>query len=95
MRLDSSQLKVNCLSFHQQIDDEDCDDPVDEYITFQAVIAAIMATDPQYYALLTSALSAEQSKALNELLVVAEQKKAQYASKKIERQGGTHKESTV
>lgn len=49
---------------------------------------AVSAQDPQYYALLTSALNAEQTKALNELLVMAEQKKAQYASKKIERQGG-------
>lgn len=77
-------------SYTTPIDDEECDDPIDEYITFQQVIAAISAQDPQYYALLTSALSPEQSKALNELLVVAEQKKAQYASKKIERQGGKY-----
>lgn len=48
--------------------------------------------DPQYYALLLSRLNAEQTKGLQSVLVIAEQKRAQYASQAIERQGGKHLE---
>lgn len=44
--------------------------------------------DPAYYTLLTSGLTAEQQKSLHELMVLADQKKAQIQSRLIEKQGG-------
>lgn len=44
--------------------------------------------EPQYYALLISKLNPDQLKGLNDVVVIADQKKAQYASKQIEKQGG-------
>lgn len=44
--------------------------------------------DRQYFELLMSKLSAEQTKALEGVKVIAEQKRAHYASQAIERQGG-------
>lgn len=99
------------------IDDEDCDNPIDEYIAFQQVITrestqfnqfifigcahiimpfafcfffrtVLQAQDPEYYNLITSKLSADQQKGLNDVIVTAEQKKAQYNSKQIQKQGG-------
>lgn len=49
----------------------------------------LSAQDPQYYALLVSKLNQEQSTGLNEIMVLADQKKQHYASKLIEKQGGT------
>lgn len=46
--------------------------------------------DPQYYALLMSRLNAEQTKGLQSVLDIAKQKRAQYESQAIERQGGKH-----
>lgn len=48
----------------------------------------LQAQDPQYYDLITSKLSPEQQKGLNDVIVTAEQKKAQYNSKQIQKQGG-------
>lgn len=47
--------------------------------------------DPQYYGLLVEKLNAEQSKGLNDVMVLADKKRAQYASSAIERQGGKRK----
>lgn len=44
--------------------------------------------DPAYYTLITSGLTADQQKSLHELMVLADQKKAQIQSRLIEKQGG-------
>lgn len=48
----------------------------------------LQGQDPQFYALITSTLNPEQLKGLNDVMVTAEQKKAQYNSKQIQKQGG-------
>lgn len=48
----------------------------------------IQAQDPEYYNLITSKLSADQQKGLQDVIVTAEQKKAHYNSKQIQKQGG-------
>lgn len=44
--------------------------------------------DPAWYALLTSGLTTEQTKALQEIVVTADQRKAAKESKIIEKRGG-------
>lgn len=51
-------------------------------------LTVLQAQDPEYYNLITSKLSADQQKGLNDVIVTAEQKKAQYNSKQIQKQGG-------
>lgn len=51
--------------------------------------------DPQFYALLLSRLNPEQTKGLQGVMVIAEQKRAQYASQAIERQGGKQSIFTI
>lgn len=48
----------------------------------------LQAQDPEYYASLMRKLSPEQHKDLQEILVTADQKRAQYNSKLIQKQGG-------
>lgn len=57
-------------------------------ISFSLNQLDLQAQDPQYYALITSKLDADQQKGLNDVIVTAEQKKAQYSSKLIQKQGG-------
>lgn len=96
-------------SYTTPIDDEEADNPIDEFITFQQVLASkntffqifqifkyfnyfllidLTTQDPAYYALITSGLTTEQQKSLHELMVLADQKKAQIQSRLIEKQGG-------
>lgn len=100
-------------SYTTPIDDEDADQPIDEYVAFQQVMASeyfdfvlnlrrheidvfaplllcadLSTQDPAYYALLTSKLDGNQQKALQEIMVLADQKKAQIHSRQIEKQGG-------
>lgn len=56
--------------------------------SFNCFSLVLQAQDPEYYNLITSKLSAEQQKGLNDVIVTAEQKKAQYNSKQIQKQGG-------
>jgi len=50
--------------------------------------SALSAQDQAWYALLTSNLTPEQAKALQEVVVTADQRKAAKESKLIEKQGG-------
>merc|ERR550519_2388336 len=63
-------------------DEEDC--PVDEYSIFKDVLGAIQASNPQWYAQLTSHLSENQGKALTEVITLANQRVAAKESKVIE-----------
>nr|XP_016934597.1 importin-7 [Drosophila suzukii] len=75
-------------SFTTPIDDEENESAIDEYWTFKEVITALSAQDQAWYALLTSNLTPEQAKALQEVVVTADQRKAAKESKLIEKQGG-------
>lgn len=82
--LNETQLE----SFTTPIDDEEADSAVDEYVTFKDVISVISTQDQAWYALLTSGLTPAQTKALQEIIVTADQRKAAKESKMIEKQGG-------
>ena len=63
---------------------------MDEYSIFKDVLGAIQASNPQWYAQLTSHLSENQGKALTEVITLANQRVAAKESKVIEQQGGEH-----
>lgn len=48
----------------------------------------LQATEPNWYAQLTAVLTAEQQKSLQEVIVLADQRKAAQESKRIEQSGG-------
>ncbi|KAM0731269.1 Importin-7 [Formica fusca] len=60
----------------------------DEYIVFKEVIQNIERTDMTWYRALTNLLSPEQEKALQEIILLADQRKAALESKRIEQSGG-------
>lgn len=60
----------------------------DEYLVFREVLQNIKRTDAPWYTALTAHLTAGQQKALQEILVFAEQRKAAIESKRIEQSGG-------
>ncbi|XP_061718517.1 importin-7 isoform X2 [Cydia pomonella] len=68
------------------LDDRDC--PVDEYVKFKAALSGISTTEPALYHALTQVLNEEQQKQLSAVLVLADQRKAQQDSKRIEQSGG-------
>ncbi|XP_039964309.1 importin-7 isoform X1 [Bactrocera tryoni] len=74
--------------FTTPIDDEEEDSAIDEYVTFKEVFSALSSQDPAWYALLTTGLTTEQTKALQEIVVTADQRKAAKESKIIEKRGG-------
>ena len=51
-------------------------------------ITALKERDPRFYGMLTSNLNAEQQKQLQEIIVLADQRKSAAESKKIEQAGG-------
>lgn len=75
-------------TFTTPIDNENVENAIDEYITFKEVITALSTQDQAWYAVLTSGLTPEQTKALQEVAVIADQRKAAKESKLIEKQGG-------
>lgn len=68
------------------LDADDCD--VDEYVAFKEVMARLESTETEWYRTLTANLTEEQQKALMEICVLADQRRAARESKKIEQQGG-------
>uniref|UniRef100_A0A0C9RDD3 Ipo7_0 protein n=1 Tax=Fopius arisanus TaxID=64838 RepID=A0A0C9RDD3_9HYME len=60
----------------------------DEYVVFNEVMQDIERTDRQWYTALTSHLTSDQRKALHEVIVLADQRKAALESKRIEQSGG-------
>ncbi|GFG30315.1 hypothetical protein Cfor_02128 [Coptotermes formosanus] len=73
-------------SYTTPLDEESCD--VDEYVVFKEVLQHIQANDPEWYQVLTAHLTTEQQKALQEVMVLADQRKAAAESKRIEQSGG-------
>nr|CAD7199735.1 unnamed protein product [Timema douglasi] len=68
------------------LDEENC--LVDEYVIFKEILQNIQANDPVWYQTLTGHLTTEQQKALQEVIVLADQRKAAAESKRIEQSGG-------
>ncbi|KAK7864998.1 hypothetical protein R5R35_000025 [Gryllus longicercus] len=73
-------------SYSTPLDEENC--TVDEYIVFKEVLQNIQAGDPGWYQVLTGNLTTEQQKALQEVMLLADQRKAAAESKRIEQSGG-------
>ncbi|XP_034839761.1 importin-7-like isoform X1 [Maniola hyperantus] len=68
------------------LDENDC--TVDEYIKFKNTLSTLSTSEPALYHALTSVLSEQQQKQLNAIFVLADQRKAQQDSKRIEQSGG-------
>ncbi|XP_021185790.2 importin-7 isoform X1 [Helicoverpa armigera] len=64
------------------------DFPVDEYVKFKSTLHALSTSEPALYHALTSGLNEAQQKQLNAVFVLADQRKAQQDSKRIEQSGG-------
>uniref|UniRef100_A0A182JP08 Importin N-terminal domain-containing protein n=1 Tax=Anopheles christyi TaxID=43041 RepID=A0A182JP08_9DIPT len=75
-------------SYTTPLDDEENPNTVDEYILFQDVMNNLPNTDPTWYTMLTRNLNASERKNLQEVLVLANQKKETKRSKEIEKSGG-------
>ncbi|KAH0535773.1 importin-7 [Cotesia glomerata] len=60
----------------------------DEYVVFKEVMQNIERTDQAWYVALTGHLTVEQQKALQEVILLADQRKAALESKRIEQSGG-------
>ncbi|GFY57812.1 importin-7 [Trichonephila inaurata madagascariensis] len=67
---------------------DDDETTIDEYIIFKEVMNGLKTTDPNWYNILTSHLTAEQQRAFEEVMVLADQRKAAAESKRIEKSGG-------
>ncbi|XP_072048064.1 LOW QUALITY PROTEIN: importin-7-like [Amphiura filiformis] len=72
--------------YNTPLDEEDCSD--DEYVIFKLVMQEIQANNPVWYNALTSHLTEDQQKELQEVVVLADQRTAAKESKRIEEQGG-------
>ncbi|XP_047523796.1 importin-7 isoform X1 [Pieris napi] len=68
------------------LDMKDC--PVDEYVKFKNTLSALSTSEPALYHALMGGLNEEQKKQLNAVFVLADQRKAQQDSKRIEQSGG-------
>ena len=68
------------------LDVENCE--IDEYIIFKQVLEEVQGTNPGWYNALTGALTGDQQKALNDVIVLADQRRAAAESKRIEEAGG-------
>ncbi|XP_012286737.1 importin-7 [Orussus abietinus] len=73
-------------SFTTPLDSSDTNQ--DEYVVFKEVMQTIERTDQPWYRALTNHLTSEQQKALQEIILLADQRKAALESKRIEMSGG-------
>ncbi|XP_075546837.1 importin-7 msk [Dermacentor variabilis] len=73
-------------SFTTPLDEDDC--PIDEYQVFKEVMQGIQSADPMWFGVLTTGLSADQQKSLQEVYLLADQRKAAAESRRIEKSGG-------
>ena len=69
------------------LDVDNCE--IDEYIIFKQVLEEVQGTNPAWYNVLTGTLTADQQKALTDVIVLADQRRAAAESKRIEEAGGT------
>jgi len=69
-------------------DHNNVDESIDVYILFKTVLLSIQQNDPAWYLALTNHLNSDQQKSINELMVVAEQRRAEVENKKKEKLAG-------
>lgn len=85
--LEEDEAEETALESYQTPLDEE-NSPVDEYVIFKELIQHLQSADPAWYSLVTSQLTADQTKQLEEVFKLADQRKAVAESKKIEQGGG-------
>ncbi|XP_041929770.1 importin-7 isoform X2 [Alosa pseudoharengus] len=68
------------------VDDED--NYVDEYQIFKAILQNLQTRDPAWYQALTQTLDEEQTKTLQDVITLADQRRAAHESRMIEKHGG-------
>ncbi|XP_049297694.1 importin-7 [Anopheles funestus] len=86
---DGDEIDETALeSYTTPLDDEENPNTVDEYIMFQDIMNNLPNTDPNWYTMLTRNLNASERKNLQEVLLLAVQKKETKRSKEIEKSGG-------
>lgn len=73
-------------SYTTPLDEESC--TVDEYVAFKDVLQSLQATDPAWYNALTGGLTPDQQTQLQDIMVLADQRRAAAESKRIEQSGG-------
>jgi hypothetical protein len=87
LRRNSIEIFKNfLLGYTTPLDVENCE--IDEYIIFKQVLEEVQGTNPGWYNALTGALTGDQQKALNDVIVLADQRRAAAESKRIEEAGG-------
>ncbi|CAH1736251.1 importin-7 isoform X1 [Aphis gossypii] len=69
-------------------DHNNVDESIDVYILFKTVLLSIQQNDPAWYLALTNHLNSDQQKSINELMVLAEQRRAEVENKKKEKLAG-------
>ncbi|RWS17641.1 Importin-7-like protein [Dinothrombium tinctorium] len=84
---DDDEFEQTALESYTTIIDNE-DSPIDEYVAFKEVLESLQANDANWYNVLTSQLSSQQQKALQNVFVLAMQRKAAAESRKIEKSGG-------
>lgn len=84
--LDDDAEETALESYQTPLDDDNS--PIDEYIIFKHVFSNLQTTDPNWYTSVTGQLTPEQSKQLEEIFKLADQRKAAAESKQIEKRGG-------
>ncbi|XP_077868643.1 importin-7 isoform X2 [Saccoglossus kowalevskii] len=73
-------------SYNTPLDDDNC--PIDEYMVFKEVLQGLQVQDPTWYNALTGNLTREQQQEVQEILVLADQRRAAAESKRIQEVGG-------
>lgn len=85
--LDDDEAEETALeSYQTPLDEDNC--PVDEYIIFKQILQNLQSVDANWYSIITSHLTSEQTKQLEEVFKLADQRKAAAESRKIEESGG-------
>jgi hypothetical protein len=69
-------------------DDNNTDESLDVYILFKTVLLNIQQNDPAWYLALTNHLNSDQQKSINEIMILAEQRRADVENKKKEKLSG-------
>lgn len=64
------------------------DESPDVYILFKSVLLSIQQNDPAWYLALTNHLNSEQQRSINEILILADQRRADVENKKKEKLSG-------
>ncbi|XP_068117032.1 LOW QUALITY PROTEIN: importin-7 [Hyperolius riggenbachi] len=84
---EEDDAEETALEGYNTIIDDD-DNPVDEYQIFKAIFQKLQGQDPAWYQALTQGLNEEQGKQLQDIVTLADQRRAAHESKMIEKHGG-------